>query len=130
VYGVYSLEKKVLSLSGAGHHALPVIKRKTGETETVNICGFPVGWFDNAEKYEEKHVQLFSGDKVSFYTDGVFEVFEEEEHSLSSAELTSPVIELLNQGDAIGKLRERMKENEKRNKRQNDDVTFLIMRIS
>jgi sigma-B regulation protein RsbU (phosphoserine phosphatase) len=129
VYGVYSLGEKILTLSVAGHHALPVVKRKTGETEAVKMGGFPVGWFEDVGEYEETDVRLFSGDTVFFYTDGVFELLEEKGQSLSHEDLTFPVTELLKRGNAVELLQKRMKKDRAQNKRPKDDVTFLLMKI-
>ncbi len=130
VYGVYSLGEKILTLSVAGHHALPVIERKTGKTETVEMRGFPIGWFEDVGEYDEKRIQLFSGDTVFFYTDGVFEVLEEKGKNVPHTDLTVPIMELLKHGNPIGALKKRMKKNEEHDKMPNDDVTFLLMKIS
>jgi len=77
VYAIYSLRSKKLTVSVAGHHALPIIKPLNGEIKIVEISSFPVGWFREGYEYNQAYFHLETGDRILFYTDGLFEIVNE-----------------------------------------------------
>lgn len=70
IYAVYDTESRVLKFSRAGH-PYPVLIRKGVISDLVSEGG-AIG-IDSYMKYEEISMQLESGDKILFYTDGLIE---------------------------------------------------------
>ncbi|MDI6451216.1 PP2C family protein-serine/threonine phosphatase [Anaerobaca lacustris] len=72
LYGVLNAETKVFRYFSAGHP--PMIHVPCGGGPAVlPTAGFPVGVVDNPE-YEDREIQLRSGDRLFIYSDGVTEV--------------------------------------------------------
>jgi serine phosphatase RsbU (regulator of sigma subunit) len=122
----------VLDKSGAfeyvnAGHVPPLIKRKSGAIERLDLASFPVGMFPEAE-YESAAVKLEKGDFLVIYTDGVSEavnvkteMFEEErlQHLLESF-----------QGQTVEQLAETIREGVKtftQGAPQSDDITILVV---
>ena len=122
----------VLDKSGAfeyvnAGHVPPLIKRKSGAIERLDLASFPVGMFPEAE-YETAAVKLEKGDFLVIYTDGVSEavnvkteMFEEErlQHLLEGF-----------QGQTVEQLAETIREGVKtftQGAPQSDDITILVV---
>ncbi|MGB9067586.1 MAG: SpoIIE family protein phosphatase [Candidatus Acidiferrales bacterium] len=122
----------VLDKSGAfeyvnAGHVPPLVKRKSGAIERLDLASFPVGMFPEAE-YESAAVKLEKGDFLVIYTDGVSEavnvkteMFEEErlQHLLESFE-----------GQTVEQLAETIREGVKaftQGAPQSDDITILVV---
>jgi phosphoserine phosphatase RsbU/P len=71
-YANLNLAKKTLTFARAGHPSPLVIHKKTNEIKELYVKGTFLGMYHN-ETYEEKTIQLSSGDRVYFYTDGLTE---------------------------------------------------------
>jgi sigma-B regulation protein RsbU (phosphoserine phosphatase) len=77
-YAVLHTPSGALACSNAGHPP-PVILRKHGSLELLKRGGCPIGTIDFREPqkekcvFEEEQVRLHAGDKLLFYTDGVYE---------------------------------------------------------
>lgn len=78
LYSVLNAKDKTLSLCSAGQTQPIHLSAETGEANLVETEGdtFPLGILEDAE-YQETHIQLTSGDKVIFYTDGIVEAMNE-----------------------------------------------------
>ena len=108
-------------------HVPPLIKRKSGKIERLDLASFPVGMFPEAE-YESAAVKLEKGDFLVIYTDGVSEavnvkaeMFEEERlsHLLDSF-----------QGQTVEQLAEVIRDSVKtftEGAPQSDDITILVV---
>jgi len=70
-YGVFDGSTRMLRYVNAGHTP-PVVLRRTGSIDKLEIGGAPIGMFPDSN-YEEGVGQLDSGDVVISYTDGVIE---------------------------------------------------------
>ena len=70
-YGVFEPSTRLLRYVNAGHNP-PLIHRQDGSIEWINGGDAPVGMFQDST-YEERIVQLYFGDLVLAYTDGVIE---------------------------------------------------------
>jgi phosphoserine phosphatase RsbU/P len=70
-YGVIDIAARTLRYVNAGHNP-PVIMRRNGSIDWLETGGAPVGMFPGWT-YEEGAVQLYPGDLVLAYTDGVIE---------------------------------------------------------
>ena len=57
----------------AGHVAPVVYRKNNDKFIELKTKGSPLGWFTDI-RIEEKTIQLESGDRIVFYTDGITEV--------------------------------------------------------
>lgn len=74
-YGLYDSQAKVLTYANAGHPPAIVIRPSTGELITLEVEGPAIGISpDPLVAFESKSVELQTGDKVLFYTDGLTEL--------------------------------------------------------
>ena len=70
-YGVLDRATRTLRYVNAGHTP-PIVLRRDGSIDTLEMGGAPVGMFPDSS-YEEGVVQLDPSDVVITYTDGVIE---------------------------------------------------------
>lgn len=73
-YGILNTKTKKFKYVNAGHNCMPIrynIKRDV--IEAIENKGFPISSLLSEISFEEKEVQIYSGDKLLFYTDGVTE---------------------------------------------------------
>src|SRR5206468_11738056 len=71
VYAVIDTERGVVSVANAGHPPL-LIGRANRSVEEVHDHGFMLGFFPDAT-YSNVDVELYEGDVILVYTDGVIE---------------------------------------------------------
>jgi sigma-B regulation protein RsbU (phosphoserine phosphatase) len=122
VYCIYDVDEKKLTLSIAGHHALPVIKRKDGTLQPIELKGFPIGWFEVDEEYREARYQLEIGDTLFLYTDGLLDIVRGE----GSIDFDT-VLTLFQRKDMERAFDRMLKKYSKRKESERDDVTLLAM---
>lgn len=132
-YGIYNTKNKLFTYASGGINVKPIIIKNTGEVFELNSSGFPICKFGDVFMpfYEDETIQLKSGDKILFYTDGLVEDknlvhdffnnqnlkdFLRENYSLKSSELA----ELL---------KNNVEKYISNDKKLNDDVTFLFMNV-
>jgi phosphoserine phosphatase RsbU/P len=73
-YMAIDLENRELTYSSAGHPPMLVYRRNNNEISEINVGGIPIGVNPEAT-YIETKIQLFVGDRLILYTDGVTDVF-------------------------------------------------------
>jgi sigma-B regulation protein RsbU (phosphoserine phosphatase) len=80
LYAVLNSQDKSVSLCSAGQTQPVHLSAKNGQAALIETEGdtFPLGILDDAN-YEETRLQLETGDKVIFYTDGIVEAMNEQE---------------------------------------------------
>ena len=68
---VLDVENRTLTLTSAGHPPV-MIRRADGRVDEVgqDVAGFPLGIMEDSD-YEQTEVQLYPGDVVVIYSDGV-----------------------------------------------------------
>jgi sigma-B regulation protein RsbU (phosphoserine phosphatase) len=104
----YNKETGVISISNAGHNCFPVIVRRSGQVEEIEIEGMPITKISDQKTYVEKTVPVGVGDKLILYTDGIVEEYSkilktsfgsegmkaiiEENSHLSGKELTERIV--------------------------------------
>lgn len=72
-YAVIDLEDMTMKFSNAGHNVCPVVF-SSGRFELLRMPGIPISnWLEKPE-YHDGTAQLYKGDKVFFYTDGIMEM--------------------------------------------------------
>jgi sigma-B regulation protein RsbU (phosphoserine phosphatase) len=122
----------VLDKSGAfeyvnAGHVPPLVKRKSGAIERLDLASFPVGMFPDAE-YESAAVKLEKGDFLVIYTDGVSEAVNVKTEMFEEERLQ----QLLEgfQGQTVEQLAETIREGVKtftQGAPQSDDITILVV---
>jgi phosphoserine phosphatase RsbU/P len=75
VLAEYEPAARRLNYVNAGHNA-PILRRKNGDLEKLDIGGVPLGIVSSAT-YETSAKDLQPGDALIFFTDGVVEAFDE-----------------------------------------------------
>jgi sigma-B regulation protein RsbU (phosphoserine phosphatase) len=122
----------VLDQSGAfeyvnAGHVPPLIKRKSGAIERLDLASFPVGMFPEAE-YESAAVKLEKGDFLVIYTDGVSEAVNVKTEMFEEEGLQQ-LLESF-QGQTVEQLAETIREGVKtftQGAPQSDDITILVI---
>ncbi len=71
-YGVLNRKTRVLRYATAGHPPPLLLRGDSGEVRPLSAQGFLLGVMPD-EVYYEKQVEVKSGDRIVFYTDGVTE---------------------------------------------------------
>lgn len=71
-YGVLDVPRRVLQFTNAGHNP-PLLVRRNGETTRLTVGGKVLGAFAQST-YGQQEVELRSGDRLAFFTDGLIEV--------------------------------------------------------
>lgn len=132
LYGIYNIKTKYFTFASAGLNVPPYIIKKSGEVLEMDVKGFPICKLGEyfVPFYDDREVQLESGDKILFYSDGLVEVknkkgeiygqqklkeFLEQHNYFSADELDLAIKNIMNNHIGDGKLM--------------DDATFLIMEV-
>jgi sigma-B regulation protein RsbU (phosphoserine phosphatase) len=125
VYCIYDLHDHRLIVSSAGHHALPVIRRGKDDLETISIEGYPIGWFESEEEYEERSYTLEPGDTLFLYTDGLIDAIRRK----GSIDFDA-VHGLFSKRNVLASFDRIVREYRKKPEAEKDDITLLTMSIS
>jgi sigma-B regulation protein RsbU (phosphoserine phosphatase) len=73
-YAVIDLEDMTMKYSNAGHNVCPVIFNSSGRFDLLRLPGIPISnWLEKPE-YRDGDAELYKGDRVFFYTDGIIEM--------------------------------------------------------
>ncbi len=124
-YGVLDPEGK-FEYVNAGH-VPPLIKRRSGAIERLDVASFPVGMFPEAE-YESASAKLEKGDYLVIYTDGVSEAVNVKAEMFEEDRLRHLLENF--QGQTVEQLAEIIREGVKtftEGAPQSDDITILVV---
>lgn len=133
LYGIYNIKSKCFTYASAGINVSPYIIKKSGKIFTMDVKGFPICKFGDyiSPFYDNRNIQLESGDKILFYSDGLVEAknkngeiygqhkledFLKKNYNLNSTELNIAIKNNLFNHIGYGE-------------KLMDDVTFIIMEI-
>jgi sigma-B regulation protein RsbU (phosphoserine phosphatase) len=108
-------------------HVPPLIRRKNGAIDRLDLASFPVGMFPEAE-YESASVKLEKGDFLVIYTDGVSEAVNTKTEMFEEERLQQ-LLESF-QGQTVEQLAETIREGVKtftQGAAQSDDITILVV---
>lgn len=72
VFGIIDFGEQAVHFVQAGHPYPFFYNQKSNKLDTLEITGFPVGLFEQAE-YETQHLYYEKGDKLILYSDGISE---------------------------------------------------------
>ena len=133
LYGVYNTKNKSFNYSSAGINVEPYIVKKSGEILKMNVKGFPICKLGDMVDpfYENKAVQLESGDKILFYSDGLVEAKNKggQAYGQNRLEVFLKNNSTLNTDDLNIALKEDFYKYISHKKDLMDDVTFLSMEV-
>lgn len=118
-----------LIASAAGMPPIIIYKKSKNEIDEILIKSMPLGAHRDFKYYEEEY-ELESGDVVLMMTDGFPELFNEK-REMFGYEKVKELLNLHNGKTAAGINRELFKaaENWRGSRAQDDDVTFVIIKI-
>lgn len=71
-FAMIEINTNIMRYASAGHCSSILYRKKNDEFIDLTTRGTPLGWFNNI-RIEEKTIQLESGDRIVFYTDGITE---------------------------------------------------------
>ncbi len=71
-FAMIDISTNVMRYANAGHTPSILYRKKNDELIELRTKGKPLGWFNDIH-IEEKTIQLESGDRIIFYTDGITE---------------------------------------------------------
>lgn len=89
--------KKILKLASAGHCPALLSNVKTQSVDTLTAEGMPLG-IDPSFLYEERLIQLSTGDRLLFLTDGIYEAENAKGEMLGIERLVSDLPQLWQEG--------------------------------
>jgi len=96
IYGLLDVPTRRLRFTVAGHPA-PILVREGSPAERLDVAGFPIGMFDEAE-YEESVIDLRQGDRLYFHSDGLNEELNAQDEEFGNERLLSAIAD----GRALG----------------------------
>jgi serine phosphatase RsbU (regulator of sigma subunit) len=133
IYGVLNVRQKILTVASAGHNPMVLFRASTGKCELVNPAGIALG-FDRGPIFnrtvKEQAIQLYKGDRVVLYTDGVVEAMDEK-HEEYGDERFYKWVEANARGKSRDFVRALLRELEGHRGRadQHDDITVVTVKV-
>jgi sigma-B regulation protein RsbU (phosphoserine phosphatase) len=89
LYGIYDQEKDEIELGSAGHN-YPIIVRENGQREQFETNGPALGLVPDA-CYHTSQINLFAGDTLLLFTDGITEAMNEKQEQFGEERLIALV---------------------------------------
>ncbi len=128
--GVYDTESEILTFVNAGHNP-PVLMCDGQEPKFIDQrCGFVLAGFEGYQ-YKEETLKLNKGDEMFFYTDGVTEATDAENHLYGNNRLLKCLASV--QGDSVEEHLTKLKDDIDAfvgDAEQFDDITIMAMKIT
>jgi len=128
-YAIYDPEEEWLAYCNGGHNP-PILLRKGGDVEYLKTGGPAIGFVTDKE-YHSSRVDLFSGDRLLFYTDGVTEAANRKGEFYGEERLKELAVKSRNES-ATAMHDEIMRDIASYTKgvpERSDDITLVILRI-
>jgi sigma-B regulation protein RsbU (phosphoserine phosphatase) len=121
-------DDRVLRYVNAGHNP-PLVLRRQGGLEWLESTGRPLGLLPGGG-YEERRVELRTGDAVVLFTDGVTDMENEEGETFGAARLVSVLEQERRRGgdDLKTRVAETLQAFRGRKEPQ-DDATVVVLRL-
>lgn len=129
VLAEYDVPSRTVNYVNAGHNA-PVVRRKNGGIERLDSGSVPLGIHSQAA-FQSARIELFPGDALVLFTDGVVEAFNESGQEFGDVRWVEAVRNLPD-GNAQQSLQFLMKRVDEfvGATRQFDDITCLVLRCA
>ena len=128
VFLLLDVKNKKLKVCNAGHHSMLIRRGDSEILEAGKAGGIPLGIAENAS-YIEEEVQLFSGDLVFLYSDGVVEPMNDQKEHFGMERLQSMITESNGTPEEILENVDNAIQTFTRNAPQFDDMTFLVFKV-
>ncbi len=127
-FGIFDEVTRSLCYVNAGHNAPIIVSHNRSDT-CLNAGGLPVGMFPDS-KYSEGEVQLWPGDLLIAYTDGITEATNSagDEFGVERLRQTAAHAARLDANEIVEKIFQAV--DEFSNGHQSDDATLLVLRTS
>lgn len=131
LYAIYNVKTMELKYSSAGMNVQPLIIKNNGEIMEIDINGLPIcNLIDICPAdYTDKTIQLESGDKVFFYTDGLVELNNKSTGDSFTKDHLIRVLAHCGSKEICGAVDKEL-EGICSNDGQKDDVTFFTIEIN
>ncbi|PCJ60289.1 MAG: hypothetical protein COA79_08945 [Planctomycetota bacterium] len=132
MYCILNLKNNVMLVSSAGHNPL-LIQRATGEYISLNPKGIALG-FDKGPIFDrviaEQKIQLYKGDRIVLYTDGIVEAMSPEREEYGDDRMDEFVKRYakISSKDFVDKLMDELKDHQDVAE-QHDDITILTFKV-
>ena len=123
-YAILDPQSGRLWYANAGHD-LPY-QRRNGEVAELLATGMPLGLMPGM-RYEEREVQIVSGESVLFYSDGLVEAHNPAREMFGFPRLKSLLAESGSQGPLVEHLLDELKGFTGEKWEQEDDVTLVVL---
>jgi serine phosphatase RsbU (regulator of sigma subunit) len=133
IYGVLNVRQKTLTVASAGHNPMVLFRARSGKCELVNPAGIALG-FDKGPIFnrtvKEQTIQLYKGDRIVMYTDGVVEAMDER-HEEFGDERFYKWVQVNSRGKSRDFVRALLRELEghRGNADQHDDITIVTVKV-
>src|SRR5918997_1354859 len=124
-YAILEPESGRLSYANAGHD-LPYLRRRGGDAEELRARGMPLGLMPGMG-YEEKEIELDTGEGVLFYSDGLVEAHDPEGEMFGFPRLRALVAEQGEERSLGDFLLEELYSFVGEGREQEDDITLLTL---
>ncbi len=128
-YAILDLKNNVMEYVNAGHNPPVMFIREKGIMECLSTSGIALGAIDSME-FEEKKIDLESGDVIVFYTDGVTEAMNNKEELFGEKRLYKLIKTNsdLNAEEMVNKIKEAVISFSE-NQSQFDDITLMVIKV-
>ena len=132
LFAMLDIKNKILSICSAGQTQPIHYVAATGEAKLVETEGdsFPLGILDDPD-YQETNIELKSGDKIMFYTDGIVEAMNAKEEMFGFERLLE-IMQQAGDKDATTLLNETIDSVNAfaGNVAQHDDLTIIVLGVA
>ncbi|MBN2261246.1 MAG: serine/threonine-protein phosphatase [Clostridiales bacterium] len=130
LFATFNVNSKVMKYSNGGLNNFPIVLRHSGEIEYLNDnIGFPICKMSDIyiPEYSSSEVQLYEGDRVMFFTDGLID--EKKNQIMTEQELIETLKEY--QGQTIDLFNNYLLDKIRHSEIVlEDDITYFIMEIN
>ncbi len=132
LYGIFDLSSREFTFASAGLNVPPLIVSASGNVSELKIKGFPICKFPDGHnmEYRDTSVELKSGDRVLFYTDGLTEAENGERNNYTEARLKAQLKK--NKNLELSHYAKSITDNVFHfigDSKLQDDITFFIMEV-
>ena len=128
-FGSWDFDTNIFRYSSAGHFPQLLYRKKNDEFFDLYTVGKPLGWIDTASFLENK-IEIKSGDRIIFFTDGITETFNPDHEMYGDARLKEFIQNNtdLNSAKFSSELKKELQDFSKSEKFQ-DDITLIVWDI-
>jgi len=128
IFLLLDIKSKKLKVCNAGHHSMLIRRGDSEILEAGKAGGIPLGITENAS-YMEEEVQLFPGDVVFLYSDGVVEPMNDQKEQFGMDRLRSVIMESNSTPEEILENVDNAIQAFTRDAPPFDDMTFLVFKV-